>query len=247
MEVDISDMHWCLFLDVDGTLLEVADTPDAVRVDASLQELLTRVRTTLGGAVALVSGRPIAQLDFLFAPQVWPAAGIHGLERRDALGGRHLRHVVDEGLISIARHRFRQLAESLPGTIFEDKGLSVALHYRQAPQHQHRLVRAARDIARTIGGDFCILEGRKVLELRPCGATKADAVRDFLQELPFAGHRPIYVGDDITDAEALREVERIGGLSVAVGDRVSGMRRVAGPRDVHALLEDLAERGVPGG
>lgn len=245
MESLIPEAQWSLFLDVDGTLVDLAPAPGDVRIDAALRELLERVRARLDGAVALVSGRQISELDRLFSPQVWPAAGVHGLERRDALGTRHFKHVVDEGLLAIARYRLQRIAERLPGTIFEDKGITVALHYRQAPEHEHRVRREARDVARDLGGDFQVLEGRKVVELRPGGATKADAVRDFLREAPYHGRRPIFIGDDVTDEEALREVERLGGLSVAVGDRVSGMVRVSGPRDVHGLLDDLAERGAP--
>lgn len=245
MENRISEPGWSLFLDVDGTLVDIAQSPDAVNIDATLRDLLERVRSRVGGALALVSGRPISELDRMFAPQVWPAAGVHGLERRDALGTRHFKHVIDDGLLAIARYRLQRVAERLPGTIFEDKGITVALHYRGAPQHEHLVRREARDVARDLGGDFQVLEGRKVVELRPGGATKADAVRDFLREPPYRGRRPIFIGDDVTDEEALREVERLGGLSIAVGDRVSGMVRVAGPRDVRALLQDMAEHGEP--
>jgi trehalose 6-phosphate phosphatase len=245
VENRISEPGWSLFLDVDGTLVDIAHSPDAVNIDATLRDLLERVRSRLEGALALVSGRPISELDRMFAPQVWPAAGVHGLERRDALGTRHFKHVIDDGLLAIARYRLQRVAERLPGTIFEDKGITVALHYRGAPQHEHLVRREARDVARDLGGDFQVLEGRKVVELRPGGATKADAVRDFLREPPYRGRRPIFIGDDVTDEEALREVERLGGLSIAVGDRVSGMVRVAGPRDVRALLQDMAEHGEP--
>jgi trehalose 6-phosphate phosphatase len=241
----ISESRWCLFLDVDGTLLEIAATPRAVCVEPSLHELLSRVNFALRGAVALVSGRPVADLDRLFAPRRWPAAGVHGLERRDAAGHWHAHPPVDEARIGIARSRLRRLSARLPGTIVEDKGPTVALHYRQAPQHEEVARREVRSIARDIGGDFHLLEGSMVLELRPQGASKADAIRAFLLEPPFAGTRPIFIGDDLTDQEALADVERMGGLSVAVGDRVQAMSRVSGPRDVRVFLEELAETGVP--
>lgn len=223
----------------------MAATPDGVEVEPSLKELLTRVSAALDGALALVSGRPVADLDRLFSPRRWPAAGVHGLERRDAAGHWHAHQATDEARIGQARTRLHQLSATLPGTIVEDKGPTVALHYRQAPQHEEQARLGARSIAREIGGDFHLLEGRKVLELRPDGASKADAVRAFLGEPPFEGGRPIFVGDDVTDQAALAEVERIGGLSVAVGDRVQGMIRVAGPRDVRVFLERLAKTGVP--
>lgn len=245
LEEPIPDPSWCLFLDVDGTLLELAPTPDGVRVEPSLRELLSRVNRRLGGAVALISGRTIDDLDRLFEPQRWPAAGVHGLERRDATGRRHVAHEVDSAAVASARERLRDLAARLPGTLVEDKGLAVALHYRQTPHFEHELRRESRAIARAIGADFRLLEGRMVLELRPAGATKVDAIRAFLAEPPFVGRRAIFMGDDITDQDGLAEVERIGGLSVAVGDRVQGMVRAGGPRDVHVFLEELAESGRP--
>ena len=223
----------------------MAATPDGVHVEPSLNGLLARVSSALQGALALVSGRPVADLDRLFSPRRWPAAGVHGLERRDAAGHWHAHPPVDEARIDQARTLLHRLSADLPGTIVEDKGPTVALHYRQAPQHEDQARSGARAIARDIGGDFHLLEGRKVLELRPDGASKADAVRAFLDEPPFEGSRPIFVGDDVTDQAALAEVERVGGLSVAVGDRVDGMIRVASPRDVRLFLERLAMTGAP--
>jgi trehalose 6-phosphate phosphatase len=243
----ISESRWSLFLDVDGTLLEMAATPDGVHVEPSLNALLARVSSRLQGALALVSGRPVADLDRLFAPERWPAAGVHGLERRDAAGHWHAHAPVDESKIDKARMKLRHLSASLPGTMVENKGPSVALHYRQAPQHEELARRGARAIARDVGDDFHLLEGRKVLELRPDGADKADAVRAFLGEPPFEYSRPIFIGDDVTDRAALAEVERAGGLSVAVGDRVQGMIQVADPREVRAFLEGLAVTGAPAG
>ncbi len=192
-----------------------------------------------------MSGRNVAELDHLFAPKRWPAAGVHGLERRDAAGQWHVSESVDPAVVARVRDRLRELSARIPGTLVEDKGLAVALHYRLAPHCEHELRRESRAIASELGADFRLLEGRMVLELRPDGATKADAIRAFLAEPPFAGRRPIFMGDDLTDQEALAAVERIGGLSVAVGDRVQGMVRFAGPRDVHVFLEELAESGAP--
>ena len=123
--------------------------------------------------------------------------------------------------------------------------MSVALHYRQVPHLESQVHDETRAILRSLGGRIVLLEGRMVVELRLEGANKADAIREFLGETPFKGRRPIFIGDDVTDAKALEEVERIGGLSVAVGDRVHAMRRVSGPRDVRVLLEELADAGAP--
>jgi trehalose 6-phosphate phosphatase len=237
--------EWCLFLDVDGTLLEIAPTPDAVHVEAELLELLTQVHDALHGAVALVSGRPIAAIDILFAPLRWPVAGLHGLERRDAAGTVHEVAARTPELAEV-RRELAELSARTSGTLLEDKGLSVALHYRAAPEHEAELRRKMRDFERRLGADYHLLEGKMVLELKPTVATKADAIRAYLAEPPFAGRRPIFVGDDVTDLDGFAAVDRAGGLSIAVGDRVEAQHRVASPRDVRALLADLAEgQGAP--
>lgn len=235
--------RWCLFLDVDGTLLDIAATPDRVRVDPALNELLRATSDSLAGAVALISGRSLAQLDALFAPARWTAAGQHGLERRDASGHVH-RARLDDSALAAARLAMAAAAAEAPGALLEDKGLALALHYRLAPAFEQQLRRQVSTIARQLGGAFHVQEGRRVLELKPASATKADAIRAFLTETPFAGRRPMFIGDDLTDLDGFAAVERAGGLSVAVGDHVNAMRRVASPRDVRALLADLAEGTV---
>lgn len=235
--------RWCLFLDVDGTLLDIAATPDRVHVDPSLQELLGATCRSLHGAIALISGRSIAQLDVLFAPVRWTAAGQHGLERRDATGRIH-RARLDDAALADARLAMAAAAAEAPGAVLEDKGLAFALHYRQAPAFEQQLRRRVSTIARQLGSAFHVQEGRRVLELKPVAATKADAIRDFMTEVPFAGCRPMFVGDDLTDLDGFAAVERLGGLSVAVGDHVSAMRRVASPRDVRVLLADLVDGKV---
>jgi trehalose 6-phosphate phosphatase len=232
--------RWCLFLDVDGTLLEIAPTPDAVQVEESLKKLLLRVRDALDGAIALVSGRSLQQLDELFAPERWPAAGLHGLERRGA--DERIQHAGPHApALADARVALAELANRSPGTLVEDKGRSLALHYRAVPGLESSLRREIRGIATRLGDDYHVLEGNRVFEVKPRAATKADAIRAFLAEPPFAGRRPMFIGDDITDLDGFAAVERAGGISVAVGDRVQAQSRVASPRDVRALLADLAE------
>ena len=235
---------WCLFLDVDGTLLDIAPTPDAVRVDPSLPGLLRAAHDALEGAVALISGRSLEQLDGLFAPARWTAAGQHGLERRDAAGRVHRAHLGDSAALDEARRAMAAAAVAASGAVLEDKGFALALHYRLAPQFEQELRQRVDEIARRLGDAYHVQEGRRVLELKPSAATKADAIRAFMAERPFAGRRPIFVGDDLTDLDGFAAVEDLGGLSVAVGNRVGAMRRVAAPRDVHALLADLAEGRV---
>jgi trehalose 6-phosphate phosphatase len=228
---------------VDGTLLDIAATPDAVVVDAALPVLLQDVRDALGGALALVSGRSLEQLDALFAPNSWAAAGLHGLERRDASGRIHRVAEADPALDE-ARVALADVVARAPGALLEDKGRSIAVHYRSAPALAHVLRRELKAIAARLGEDFHVLEGRRVLELKPVAATKARAIEAFLAEAPFAGRLPMFIGDDVTDLDGFAAVEAAGGVSIAVGDRVEAMMRVASPRDVRVLLADLAERRV---
>jgi trehalose 6-phosphate phosphatase len=237
--------QWCLFLDVDGTLLDIAPTPDAVRVEDSLKELLTVTRDALGGALALVSGRSIATLDALFAPHIWPAAGLHGIERRDAMGCVHFA-APDAPSLDLARDALAALAAATPGVLLEDKGRTLALHYRAVPEREAELSREVRAVAGRLGDQYHVLEGNRVLELKPAAATKADAIRAFMREVPFTCRWPIFIGDDLTDLDGFAAVERAGGMSVAVGDRVQAQVRVASPRDVRMLLADLAEGRVAG-
>ena len=231
---------FCLFLDVDGTLLEMAYPPSSVFVDPSLRDLLERVRHELGGAMALVSGRTLAEVDRLFGSQGWPAAGLHGIERRNASGQVEL-GIADQQRVVEARPELAAFAAQFPGVILEDKGMSLALHYRGAPEAEAEVRRTVEQVAERLGEGCVIQEGRMVMELRPRGATKGDAVRAFLAEEPFRGRRPIYIGDDHTDETAFAEVERAGGISVAVGEHVQAMVHAASPSDVRAFLEDLVE------
>jgi trehalose 6-phosphate phosphatase len=209
----------CLFLDIDGTLLDFADSPRHVAVDPELVELLDRAAHATSGALALVSGRSLAQIDDLFAPRRWPAGGLHGLERRDAAAVVH-RACLDASQIEGARRQFEQLAWRHPQVEVEDKGLAVALHYRRAPELGPELAQEVQEIVDSLGGNYRVQPGSCVLEITPRGASKADAVEAFLEEAPFSGLQPLYAGDDLTDLAAFEAVERLGGLTIAVGDRV---------------------------
>jgi trehalose 6-phosphate phosphatase len=230
--------RFCLFLDVDGTLVEFAATPAEVRIDPSLVTLIDRGSQALGGALAIVSGRTLADLDRLFAPRQWPAAGLHGLERRDALG-RTMSSVYGRDRLEGARVMLHVFASQHPGVLVEDKGASLAVHYRQAPGVEDGLKRLLDQLVGDLGGEFELQPGACVLEVRRRGPNKADAIRAFLAEPPFAGRIPVFAGDDLTDEAALAAVERAGGLSISVGDRVRGRLRFASPRELRAFLADL--------
>lgn len=206
-----------LFLDIDGTLIELARTPDAVVVDSSVRDLLRALVRASDGAVAFVSGRSIATIDELFHPLQIPAAGLHGFERRSATGEFFRCPVPEDPALEQARAQLRALAERFPGALLEDKQFALALHYRQVPEFEAKLLQAVEDIAQPLRPEFETQRGRMVIELRPGHSTKAGAVSAFMKESPFKGRRPVFVGDDLTDECAFEWVNAAGGYSVAVG------------------------------
>jgi len=226
---------WCFFLDVDGTLLEIAERPELVHVEDATRDLLAGVREAAGGALALISGRTVADLDVLFAPLVLPAAGQHGVERRDALGRIH-RHVFDEAALRRVAVRLASFAQA-NGLLFEDKGHALALHYRQAPARAGAARAEMDQAARELGPDFDVLAGKNVFELKPCGRDKGVAVEEYMAERPFAGRTPVFIGDDVTDEFGFGVVNRLGGHSVKVGEGDTVARwRLADTRTVAEWL-----------
>jgi trehalose 6-phosphate phosphatase len=234
-----ASLEWCLFLDVDGTLIELTDSPLATYADPGLKTLLSAVAERLGGALALVSGRSIHYLDSLFAPLRLPAAGLHGVERRKASGMLHGASFNDTQL-DPARVAIAELVQAHPGTSSEDKGRTIAVHFRMAPQAEAGVREALIAIARPLGSNYHIQEGNMVLEIKPRGFTKATAIKAFMTEPPFSGRKPVFVGDDLTDQDGFRMVEDQGGISVAVGDRVRGQYCVESAADVRIWLEGIA-------
>ncbi len=214
---------WAFFLDVDGTLLEYASRPQEVRVGADLIELLRRLYAAAGGAVALVSGRSVEDIDRLFAPLVVPVAGQHGTERRAAGGAVH-RHTPPLERRGRAAARIVRLTAAHSGLVFENKGMAVALHYRLAPSLRALAEREMRAIAAELGDAFELQTGKFVVEIKPSGKDKGSAIAEFAAETPFAGRRPVFIGDDLTDEPAFEVVNRAGGHSVKVGPGITRAR-----------------------
>ena len=232
-----------LFIDVDGTLLEIVARPDDVRVDQALLGQLRRIHDGLDGALALLSGRPIEQLSRLFAPLELPMAGLHGVERR-AADGRVTVLGAPAGAIEQARDALRELVAAHPGLLLEDKARSLAVHFRRAPALEPLVDAACERLAAELGGDFHVQRGLLVREIKPRGADKGTALEEFMAEAPFRDRRPVAIGDDVTDVDAFRAAERRGGYSIAVGDRVRGSMSLPCPRALRAWLTTLAE-GLP--
>lgn len=237
------DPRWALFLDVDGTLLDIADHPDDVRTTPRLKLLLRRALLELEGAVALVSGRAIADLDRLFMPLQLPTAGLHGIERRSADGTVHFRANREDQLHSVKRE-LMDFVQSRAGLLLEDKGAALALHYRNAPALAGEAEQMMARVARTAGKQFQVQRGKMVLELKPAGQDKGTAIGEFMQESPFAGRMPVFAGDDVTDEDGFVAVNGFGGHSIRVGD---GQASAAAYR-VESVTELLAwlERNLLG-
>ncbi len=229
---------WALFLDVDGTLVEIAVEPDAVHVDIRLITLLTALQRKLDGAVALVSGRTIATLDHLFSPLRLPAAGNHGLERRASDGDINRPRAIAEMLT--IRDAFSGFVAENPGAILEDKTLSMAIHFRNSPELETAATDLAEDLVAGSGANLFLQMGKKLVEIRPAQGDKGTAIADFLAEAPFSGRLPVFIGDDITDEKGFELVNLRGGHSIRVGNDVTTAARyhVADVTGVIRWLED---------
>src|SRR5690554_488076 len=214
---------WAVFFDVDGCLLEIAQRPDEVVVAPELVPALARLREHLNGAVALVSGRPIAQLDSLFAPLHLPAAGQHGLERRDA-AGRLLPLASLPANFTEVEARLALFTERHPGTLLERKSRGLALHFRGAAECGEEAPRLALALAERTAPPLVAVPGKAVIELRTPGSNKGKAIEEFLKEPPFAGRVPVFLGDDVTDEDGFATVNRYGGHSILVGRRPTQAR-----------------------
>ena len=204
------------FFDFDGTLVDLAPTPDGVLVRPDMLALLRELRRLTHGAVAIVSGRGIESIDgFLGMPDL-PVAGLHGAERRDANGDTQRVGFNDQRLL----HMEQVLAEVVrthAGMLLEIKGASLALHYRNAPEHEGTARAATERLAADYADAYVLQPGKMVYEIKPKDVDKGRALRAFLDEPPFAGRRPVFAGDDLTDEKGFAVVNALGGLSIKVG------------------------------
>ena len=232
--VDILYPSCALFLDFDGTLVDLAPQPEAVIVPSELGNTLDALNKYLGGAIALISGRPIAQIDDFLHPLRLPVAGVHGTERRafdgavSLLSTHPLRNVEDAALT---------LAAQDPRLRVENKRGSLALHYRQAPELEPQCLQAMQRAVEQSPG-LTLLRGKMVVEAKPGGASKGHAIEAFLHEPPFAGRMPVFVGDDFTDEVGFSTVQRMRGLGVKVGEGASvAWHRVASPAALRYELQ----------
>ena len=202
-----------LFLDFDGTLVELAETPDAIRVAPDLGPLLERLRRRLDDRIAIVSGRSLADLERHVPASGIAFSGSHGLELRLS-GGTHLPLSVPIGLDDV-RDEVEAFAARAEGLLVEGKPAGIALHYRLEPDQEARVGEFMEELARRRGWN--VQRGNMVVELRPSGATKGDALLAFMTEPKFAGTRPVFVGDDLTDEHGFEAAAGLGGAGILVG------------------------------
>jgi trehalose 6-phosphate phosphatase len=233
-----------ILLDIDGTLLDLAPTPREVWVPPGLAKTLKRLHERTNGALALVSGRSLNDIDLIFAPDVFPAVGGHGAEMRlatDAETEAVAAHAppMDKEL----KRRLAAIAKLSPGILLEDKGYSLALHYRLAP-HAEKAIYAAVSLIRADlpNAPIEVLPGKSVCEIKHSGFTKASGVRELMTHEPFRGRRPLFIGDDVTDETVFAIMPDFDGLAFSVGRRATG---VAGhfdaPSDVREFLAHLLD------
>jgi trehalose 6-phosphate phosphatase len=229
-----------IFLDVDGTLLDLAPTPLEVSVPVRLRNALAALKRRTGGAIAFISGRPIAEIDRIFHPLRIPAVGGHGAEIRFSPDGEIRRSRIATRDTDL-RNELAEIVRLDPGILIEDKGFSVAIHYRLSPQFGGEVLQHVATICRS---ERCasleVLPGKLVVEIKPSGYNKGTGLREMMTVPPFGGRKPIFIGDDITDDAAFAALPDFGGIGFSVGGIVPGATfNFDGPQDVRLWLERL--------
>ncbi|MBA8879652.1 trehalose-phosphatase [Phyllobacterium myrsinacearum] len=238
--------RWAFFLDVDGTLIDLADTPDGVIMPPKLPHQIADLSARLDGALALVSGRSIQSVDTLFRPYRFPVAGLHGNEMRHEMDGSVSRTPVDEHRLDNAKRSFEGIVAKWPGVILEDKGAALAIHYRQAPAAFAEIDVCVTQLFLKLGPHWTRQDGKMVVEIRPSGANKGSALAKFMRSPPFAKRLPLAIGDDLTDEAMFKVANTLSGQSILVGSpgHVSQARsRVESPAMVQAWLGQATHAG----
>lgn len=223
--------RWALFLDIDGTLLEHADHPEAVSVGPELRDLLLALELRLDGALAFISGRSIGAIDLLFAPLQLRAAGLYGLEHRLRRDGPAEAADEPADIAALAAEMEAEFARE-PGVYIERKGPVLAIHTRAAPQALAAVTKAAETALPHLSAQYRVVAGNAGIELMPVEAVKSAAIRRFMELEPFAGRRPVFIGDDTSDESGFETVNEMNGLSIRV--------RPTAPTAARHVLADVA-------
>jgi len=228
-----------LFLDIDGTIVDIAPTPEAVVVPEALKLSLSRLREKLSGALALISGRTLAAIDELFAPLKFAAAGAHGAEIRPAPTGPVERPAIP--LTAAEKAAFAPIAKLDPRLRLEDKLYTLAIHYRSAPELEQTVLQRIDETVDRLPDNLRVLHGKAVVEVKRRGFDKGTGLRRLMEWPPFSGRRPLFFGDDITDEDAFAVLPEFGGMGVSVGRLLPGaITTMASPSSVRTWLATLA-------
>ena len=239
----LRSLNCALFLDFDGTLADLAAKPDEVAVAPDVLPTLAALHRRLKGRLAIISGRPIAQIDALLWPLRLPAAGVHGMERRSADGALHYAPLP---ALAGLRAAALELAARHPGLWVEEKYGALALHYRQVPELA-LLCRATMAQAVQHSPGTTLMEGKMIVEVKSLGVDKGRAIGAFLAEAPFAGYPPVFAGDDTTDEAGFAIVQQAGGMGLKVGQGPSIARHgIATPQALRLALAQVVERLTKG-
>ncbi len=229
-----------VFLDFDGTLADIVEHPDDVHLPPETAEALAKLETRTSGAVAIVTGRPIAQIDTLVTPLILPVAGVHGMSRRGFDGKLHTtKH--DAALFAEAQARLTRLHLELSDTMVEVKPGSIAFHYRRRPDLAGSIAENIHDVLADLEG-LDVLHGKMVVEVKAGHAHKGDAIRAFMAEEPFAGRVPLFAGDDVTDEFGFAAIREFDGIAIKIGpgETAAGWR-AHGPDQFRKWLAGLAD------
>jgi trehalose 6-phosphate phosphatase len=240
----VPDLRKCaILLDIDGTILDFAPSPRQVWVPAGLRQTLARLDAMTGGALALVSGRSLNDIDLIFSPLELAAIGGHGAEFRTSAGADRM--ICAPQMTSALKRRLASLSELGPGILVEDKGYSLALHYRLAPEKGEAVRAAVERICADAPSDSVdVLPGKMVVEIKPLGVNKAHAVSRLMTYPPFLGRKPIFIGDDTTDEPVFGIIPQFGGLGFSVGRVVADANgHFEKPESVRAWLARIAAAG----
>ena len=235
------------FFDLDGTLADIKPQPHQVSIPVGVRAALRQLAQNNDGAVALISGRSMDELDALAGAGCFPLAGVHGAERRDISGQTH-RVTLPETLVHALEQQLRNALVDLPGATLESKGMAFALHYRLAPQHQQAITELAERLVQR-WPMLALQPGKCVLELKPQGVNKGEAIRAFMQEPPFVNKTPVFVGDDLTDEAGFKVINQMGGYAVKVGQGETDAKwRLDNVAAVHqwllALIDNPSQKGT---
>ena len=234
---EIDPARTALFLDVDGTLLGFKERPEDVVADDELRGALEMLRDRTDGALALISGRQIEDLDRIMTPLVLAAGGTHGADMRWPDGRRE---AMDAAALARVRPLVRAFVDAREGLVLEDKGAALAVHFRRVPMREGEVGRFLEDTVH--GLDLMVQHGKMVAEVKSSRSSKGTAIATFMESAPFVGRVPLFIGDDLTDEHGFESVNACGGMSVKVGGKgepTIARHRLADVSEVRALLNTL--------